>query len=167
MNQTTTKQFRILSIALSRLGLGFAVLEGEKSLIETSVRSARKGDKNSLCLAKAEKLIAFYQPDILVLQDVMAKDSRRAPRIKMLHRQITKLAGKRKLKVTLLSEKHLRNLLLGDTKGTKHEMAEKLAKDFPNELALRLPPKRKPWKSEDGRMDIFDAVALAVAFRMA
>jgi len=29
---------------------------------------------------------------------------------------------------------------------------------------LRLPPKRRPWMSEDPRMDIFDAVSLAVAF---
>jgi hypothetical protein len=36
---------------------------------------------------------------------------------------------------------------------------------FPDELSTRLPPKRKPWKSEDSRMDIFDAVALAVVFR--
>jgi hypothetical protein len=36
----------------------------------------------------------------------------------------------------------------------------------PEELASRMPPKRKLWKSEDGRMDIFDAVALAVAFRL-
>jgi len=35
---------------------------------------------------------------------------------------------------------------------------------FPIELAPRLPPKRKVWKSEDPRMDIFDAAGLAVAF---
>ena len=45
-------------------------------------------------------------------------------------------------------------------------MAEMIAMQFPDELASRLPPKRKPWKSEDARMDIFDAVALAVVFRM-
>jgi len=39
-----------------------------------------------------------------------------------------------------------------------------LAKQFPDELASRLPPKRKTWESEDSRMDIFDAVALAVTF---
>jgi hypothetical protein len=59
----------------------------------------------------------------------------------------------------------MRSLLLGNPKGTKQEMAEKLAKDFPDELASRLPPKRKLWKSEDSRMDIFDAIALAVVFR--
>jgi hypothetical protein len=45
-------------------------------------------------------------------------------------------------------------------------MAELLAKQFPDELASRLPPKRKAWTSEDARMDIFDAVGLAVVFRM-
>jgi hypothetical protein len=41
-------------------------------------------------------------------------------------------------------------------------LAEILATRFPEELAPRLPPKRKPWISEDYRMDIFDAVALAI-----
>jgi hypothetical protein len=56
--------------------------------------------------------------------------------------------------------------LLGNPKGTKQQMAELLVMQFPDELASRLPPKRKTWESEDGRMDIFDAVALAVVSRM-
>jgi hypothetical protein len=60
----------------------------------------------------------------------------------------------------------MRSVLLGKPKGTKQEIAELLAGKYPDELASRLPPKRKPWKSEDTRMDIFDAVALAVVFRM-
>jgi hypothetical protein len=59
----------------------------------------------------------------------------------------------------------LRITLLDNPKATKQEMAELLARQFPDDLAARLPPKRKPWKSEDTRMDIFDAVALAFAFR--
>jgi hypothetical protein len=43
-------------------------------------------------------------------------------------------------------------------------MADKLAKQFPIELAGKLPPKRRPWENEDGRMDMFDAVGLAVVF---
>ena len=160
------KQFRILAIALSSRGLGYAVLEGEKSLIECGGKTAKNGNKNSQCLAKVKKLVEFYQPGVLVLQDTLAKDSHRAPRIKTLNRQIVEVAGKRKLKVGLFSGKQLRNLLLGDAKGTKHEMAEMLAKHFPDELASQLPPKRRPWTSEDGRMDLFDAAALAVAFRM-
>jgi hypothetical protein len=56
--------------------------------------------------------------------------------------------------------------LLGDAKGTKHEMAELLAQKYPVQLAGKLPRKRRAWQNEDGRMDMFDAVGLAVVFRM-
>jgi hypothetical protein len=56
--------------------------------------------------------------------------------------------------------------LLGDVKGTKHEMAEMLAQKYSVELAGKLPPKRRPWENQDGRMDMFDAVGLAMVFRM-
>ena len=46
---------------------------------------------------------------------------------------------------------------------TKHEIAQVLAKDFP-ELAPRLPPVRRIWMTEDCRMAIFDAASLALTF---
>ena len=165
MNQPTSKDFRILAIALSTGGFGFVVMEGQRTIIEFGRRVA-DGDKNAQSLAKMKKLLNFYRPDVLVLQDVEAKGSRRAPRIKTLNRQIKREAEKQKIEVKLISGKQLRSLLLGNPKGTKQEMAETLAMQFPDELASRLPPKRKTWESEDGRMDIFDAVALAVVFRM-
>ena len=91
-----------------------------------------------------------------MLQDVEAKGSRRHPWIKTLNRQIKRMTEKHKIKVKLISKKQLRISLLGNPKGTKQEMAEKLAMQFPDEIASRLPPKRKPWKSEDSGMDIFD-----------
>ncbi|HLX69589.1 MAG TPA: hypothetical protein VKV04_08175 [Verrucomicrobiae bacterium] len=123
-----------------------------------------EGDKNARSLAKLEKLLNFYRPGALVLQDVEAKGSRRAPRIKTLNRKIKTAAEKRKIEVKLISGEQMRSLLLGNPKGTKYEMAEMLATQFPDELASRLPPKRKTWESEDGRMDVFDAMALALAY---
>jgi Holliday junction resolvasome RuvABC endonuclease subunit len=166
MNRQDPKQFRLLAIALTSRGLGYAVLEGDKSLVASEHTSAKKGNKNKQCLAKVEKLAAFYRPDVLVLQDVIAKGSRRALRIKRLQQNVIGLARKQKIKVELISEAQLRTLLLGDTRGTKHEMAVMIAKLFPDQLALLLPPKRRTWEGPDSRMDIFDAVALAVTFRM-
>jgi Holliday junction resolvasome RuvABC endonuclease subunit len=165
MNQKASKHFRILAVALSAKGFGFVVMEGQKTIIECGRRKA-DGDKNTQSLAKLEKLLNFYRPGVLVLQDVEAKGSRRAPRIKTLNRHIKAAAEKHKIEVKLISGKQLRSLLLGNPKGTKHEVAEMIAMQFPDELASRLPPKRKPWESEDSRMDIFDAMELAVVFRM-
>jgi hypothetical protein len=165
MNQKTPKDFRILAIALSARGFGFVVMEGQKTIIECGGRVA-DGDKNTQSLAKMKKLLTFYRPGVLVLQDVEAKGSRRAPRIKMLNRQMKGVAEKQKIEVKLISGKQLRSVLLGNPNGSKQEMAEMLAAQFPDELASRLPPKRKTWESEDSRMDIFDAVGLALVLRL-
>lgn len=165
MNHNYRKTYRLLAVALSSRGLGYAVLEGEEFLVESG-KSSFKGDKNRRCLAKAEKLVSMYLPDALVLQDAMAKDFHRGLRIKALNQKIAEAARKRNLKVALISGRQLRSVLLGDAHGTKQEMAEILAKCFPDELALRLPPQRRSWESEDARMDIFDAVGLAVGHQM-
>jgi hypothetical protein len=65
----------------------------------------------------------------------------------------------------LRPDEQLQQIYFADGRGTKHALAEIIAKRFPGELASRLPPKRKPWMSEDYRMSIFDAVALVLAFR--
>jgi hypothetical protein len=76
------------------------------------------------------------------------------------------LAKQRKIKVVKIAGTELRSVLLDDAAGTKQEMAELLAKQFPDELASLLPSKRKLWENEDPRMDIFDAVGLVVAVGM-
>ena len=63
----------------------------------------------------------------------------------------------------LLTREHVRRVFFGDDQESMYARAEMLAKPFPDELDLRLPPNRRPWMSEDSRMDIFGAVALALA----
>jgi hypothetical protein len=163
MNQFSP--FRILSIALTTGGFGYAVVEGESSLIVYG-RKKFQDDKSIRSLVFIKQMIARFRPDILVLYDVNAKGIHRQPRIKELDRQVIKLAIRQNLKTTKISGIEVRRSLLGDLNGTKHDVAERMAKEFPDELVGRLPPKRKWWNSEDGRMDIFDAVALAVVFRL-
>jgi hypothetical protein len=157
------KTVRILAVAPLSRGLGYAIMENPDSLVACGNKVILR-DKNAGSLAWVEKFIQFYQPDVLVLPDVNAADTRRAPRIKALHQKIGALARNHQLKVRLISNTRVRERLLGQAKGTKQAVAEALAAKFPAELASRLPPKRRPWMSEDPRMDIFDAVGLAVVF---
>ena len=154
--------FRIAAVSLSANGFGYAILEGG-ALIEYR-NKVFLTDKNANSLVHIEKFIVYYQPDVLVLNDVNAKGTYRAPRIKELHRKVVALAKRHKLKTKKISKAELRTLLLNDPKGTKHDMAEHIAKQFPDELASRVPPKRKLWTSEANRMDIFDAVGLVMAY---
>ena len=158
------KHFRILAISPSTRGFGFVVLEGEATLVDWGGKSV-DGNKNARCLAKVDDMIAHYQPGVMVLQDCSSKDSRRSARIQKLSEQIVALALRRKVNVKLFSKEQVKRIFFTDGEGTKHALAEILAKRFPEELGCRLPPKRRPWMSEDSRMDIFDAASLALAFR--
>ena len=164
MNKNHNKHFRIFGISLSAKGFGYAVMEGGNHLVDYR-NKVLLADKNANSLIQIKKLILRYQPDVLILHDVNAKGTYRAPRIKELHREVVALAKRHKLTVAKLTNLELRRTLLSDPKGTKHDMAEYIAKKFPDEFASRVPPKRTAWTSEMSRMDIFDAVALAVAFK--
>ena len=162
----TSKQIRALAISLSSLGFGYAVMENEKTLVEYGKRRIT-GDRHKASLNGIEKLIARCQPDCLVLQDVNnAKGTHRVDRIKKLHRGIVTLAKEHRLPVKIISGWEVRAMLLGNKNGTKQQLAEVLTGRFPDELASRLPPKRRAWMNADARMDIFDAVGLVVVFQV-
>src|ERR1019366_1636733 len=162
MNKSFHKYPRILAIAPSSRGFGYAVLEGHKLLVDWGVKSV-EGDKNAGSMGKVEEMIAHYNPQVMVLEDTATKGSRRSPRIKTLTKRLVAVAPSRTIKVALFSQKQVRRVFFGAADdGTKHGLAEIIAERFPEELGFRLPPKRRDWMSEDSRMDIFAAVALAL-----
>ena len=164
MKRTISRYPRILALAPSTRGIGFAVLEGLDTLADWGVKTVT-GDKNKASVVKAKELILHYRPEVLVLEDSSAKDSRRSLRIRKLTKEMVAVARKCNVSAVLFSRKRVRRAFFGDGQGTKHALAQIIAQKYPEELSFRLPPKRQPWKSEDCRMDIFDAVALALMVR--
>jgi Holliday junction resolvasome RuvABC endonuclease subunit len=152
---------RILAIAPSTRGFGYAVIEGHRLLVHWGVKSI-EGDKNSGSIEKVKAMIARYEPQVIALEDTATKESRRSPRIKALTKRLVTVAESHKMKVALFSQIQERRAFLGDAGGTKHALAKIIAERFPEELGFLVPPKRRDWMSEDYRMGIFDAVALGL-----
>jgi hypothetical protein len=163
MHQPVFQRQRIISIALSTNGFGYTVMEGPASFVAHGVKAAA-GDKNAVSLAKIKKLLTFYRPAVLVLQDVNAKGTRRSSRIKTLHHRMLTLARKRKLKVVTVSRSDAGVVLVDEPSATRYELAQAVANRFPRELARRLPPKRREWESENKNMAMFEAIGLAMVF---
>jgi hypothetical protein len=166
MNIINPKHFRILAIAPSDRGFGFTVLEGRDTLVDWGIKRVKKEGKNIQSLKNVKELIVRYQPGMLVFENASAKNSLRSPRIRRLCQQISKLAATHKVSVKLFSRDQVLRTFFADGRGTKYAMAEIVAKRFSDELSKKLPPKRKLGDSEDSRMNIFDAVTLALAFRL-
>ncbi len=153
-----------LSVAPTTRGIGYCAIENPGSLVDWGLKAVT-GDKNVESLKKVRELIEYFCPTRLVLQDVSKPDCRRADRIVRLSEAIILLAKKCAVKVTLVSNSQIRKHFFGNKRGTKYKIACLLAERFPEELQVRLPRKRKPWMSEDSRMDIFDAISIAIAYQ--
>lgn len=161
MTKNIIKKPRILAIAVTTVGFGFAFFDGQEVLVNWGVKAV-EGDKNKMSLLRVKELIAQLGPSLIVLEDTSAEGSKRSPRTRALTKKIVALAKRNNIKAKLFSHTEIRKVFFIDREGTKQELAEIVAKRFPEELAHRLPPKRPLWKKEDSRMGIFDAVALAL-----
>lgn len=160
MMEKPFKNLRVMAIAPSSRGFGFVIFDGHDVLADFGAKAAQ-GNKNPSLLAKIEKLITVYKPQLVLLPET----TNRGQRIRLLAPGIIALAGRKQIKTEVIPTKSLQRSFFGEGRGTKHQIAEIVAKEFPEQLAKHLPPERKDWMSEDRRMDIFNAVALGVAFR--
>lgn len=138
------------------------MLEGPERLIDYGVKKVR-GDKNSACLKRITDLIGRYRPDVIILGNPTSDGCRRALRVQGLIQEILKLASSKRIKARSISRSQIIKAFSSAGIFTEHQIASSVAERLP-ELALRLPPPRKPWMGEDERMSIFDAVALALTF---
>ncbi|MEQ1854888.1 MAG: hypothetical protein ABL963_00360 [Longimicrobiales bacterium] len=152
-----TEYMRVLAVDPSTKGFGFAVLEGGKRLVDWGVaRVWAQSDKEFL--ARVECLVERYRPAILVLEEV--KGGRRSVRTIRRLGLVAEHAIQSGLRLVQVPRSVVR-AGLERYGSTRHELATAIARRFP-ELEPLLPPPRKPWMSEDERMNVFDAVLLAL-----
>lgn len=156
------KLHRVLATDLMGNLMGYAVFEGPERLVDWGIKDGRKSNP-SLLVTKFDDLLKLYRPDTLVLEDYVLAKSRRSARALTLFAQIRAHAISRGVSVTPITWIDVRNHFVRYGGYTKYEIARLVAAALPA-LAHRLPPPRKPWKSEDSRMGIFDAAALGLTY---
>jgi hypothetical protein len=155
--RASSQYSRILAIDPSTRGFGFVVVEGRMRLVDWGAARVWS-DNGKEFVARIECLIQRYGPVTIVLEDRSGSGSTRA-------------RNKVRLLIEYLSQARVRLLSIPrptvhaafrDTGPTKHQIAVQVAQVFP-ELEPHLPPKRKPWMSQDERMSFFYAAALVIA----
>ena len=156
------RQVRVVAIDPGGAKFGFAVFEGADRLVDWGlrrIRPSRKADGTRRVI----ELLDYYGPDAMVVEDVSSKHAGRSPRIRRLVKSVLALGSKRKIPTYSFPRSRIRAVFLQAGAFTKEEIAAAIADRFPV-LALRLPPKRRPWMSEDNRICLFEAAALALTF---
>lgn len=153
---------RVLAVDPHTHGLGYALFEGRGRLVDWGNKDIRR-DKHACALRRIKELIRRYEPTVLVVEDFGHARSRRNLRVKRLQSQMFALARRSGIKGYALPLVAVYQHFSKRGAQTKYDIATTLAREFPG-LMLRLPPKRKPWQSEDSRMSIFDAAALGYTY---
>jgi hypothetical protein len=154
-------QKRVLALDPTHRGFGYVIFEGPDLLIDWGGRHVQ-GQKNKASIAAAGELISRYRPQIMILEDVAARDCRRRRRVRGLVEALDRYGRERGLTVREIARARVKQMFVPLGIRNKDQMARFVAGRFP-ELARYLPPERKPWMSEDSRMAIFDAAAFALA----
>jgi hypothetical protein len=155
---------QVLAIYFQAAGFAFAVLsDGHEPLVAWGVPEFRGANTEARCLKRIESLLLLHTPDVLVLQDTSQRNTRRASRIQELNRETVGLAKDLGVRVSTYARTRVQDYFKDLGADTKQRMAEIIAKHLPA-LELYVPPPRKPWKSQDPRMGIFEAAALAWMF---
>jgi hypothetical protein len=154
---TPYRSERILVLDVHPLRFGFVALEGPHCVLDWGVRSFRRG-VNAVKVPmskKLELLLDEYDPKVIVVGESTPRVSRRM-------KTIAKLAANRHLPMFIVKRETIR-IPFPHSIQNKHQIAQALGDRYP-ELSPIVPPKRKSWKPEHYRMDIFNAAALGVAY---
>jgi hypothetical protein len=153
----------IIALELRAQEFGFAVFEGPGILLDWGCRSYRNGNRSSTLAAKLTALLNTYAPVAIVVRRRvnLAPDVKRI--IVAVTRSIKRVLMPSTARFASVTTKQVRSYFATFGSKTKHEIGGVLSKRF-EELAYKLPPKRKPWQSERHGTIIFDAVASGSAF---
>ena len=147
---------RTLAIDPTREGFAYVLLEESALLDWGQANIHSKQDRDFV--ARVFLLVDKCRPHLLVLEG--PEGSRRGDRARRRLHKTERHAALRKLPVAIVTRPEMRERFSHVGK-SKWEIARALASRYP-ELEWKLPPRRKPWQSEDERMNIFDALSMAV-----
>lgn len=151
---------RILGLDLSYRSFGFAYLDDDPiRLVDFGIKLYSPDP--ALRLARILKLIDFYEPDLIVIDDWRTARTTHRESYRRLMIALEAELLDRDLPYTMYAQARVRQLFLPIGAKTKSDVAKALSIRFP-ELMWRVPPIRKRWLPEDDQMGIFDAIALVL-----
>jgi hypothetical protein len=150
-----------MSLYLNSRGFAFVLFEGTLSPYDWGVFDVRGPQKDRHVVDKVRRLLHQYAPDVLVIQDT--EGMLRANRLALLNRKLGTLAQELGIPVFSYSRTEIYREFKSMGFTNKQTFAVLIAKHIPA-FERHVPPPRKPWMSEDARMGLFDAAALALVF---
>jgi len=150
---------RVLALAPMNKGFGYVVTENLYRALDCGVTNIRV-NKVSRSLTRFEALLREYQPDMVVCMDTERCSSTMSQKILT---SVEKYCAAASRPLRRFKRDDIKHIFSNFGVITRYDIADHLIKWLPALEHVR--PKRCAiWESEDPRMKIFDAAAVAIVF---
>lgn len=156
--KSTDNDRRVLALSVNSQSFGFVAFAGSQELLDWGMRSFR-GGANAVKVPIEDKILRLFdahQPEILLLKGPKTQQSK-----KVVDR-IAKLARAQAIPTEFVSNHDIQRVFAAE-KQSKYHIGATIAIYYP-ELLPHLPSRRKPWQSEKYGIQVFEAVALVMAY---
>ena len=148
---------RIVGVVSTTHGFAYAVTEGPRHLVASGQRAASPSLSDAVrrfgnVISKARPLFVAFDRD---------SGQRKGRRGRQFVRAVSAVCEAHGVMLIAIGRTEIRRLSK-QGRPSKWDIGDIVATWFP-EIASKLPPRRKPWESENDRIGIFMAIAAAVA----
>jgi len=152
----------VLALDLRPRKAGFAVFEGTR-LLDWGVRTySNQGANLGVTVSgRINGLLQLHSPELVVLRKRTNPAVARA--LPIIMESVRMETMRRSIGLRVLSTESVKRFYIGQGCMNEQQIASALAAWYP-ELRWKLPPKRRPWESENHNMALFDAAAVGVCF---
>lgn len=155
-----TNEGIVLALYPNAVGFGYAIVKSPREPLECGVAQVSP-ISNRKCMERIKKFIDYYEPMLIVVQDLHGKSSFKSRRVKSLVQSICNYAMEKHLRVARYSREQIRFVFAEFDAKSKYAIAQTICKWLP-QFEYRMPRFRKPWMAEDYNMGMFDALSLAL-----
>jgi len=155
-----THETIVLALYPNSIGFGYAIVKSPRDPLECGVVKISP-ISNRKSMERIKKFIDYYEPMVIIVQDLNGKNSFKVKRVKSLIHSITRYATDHHLHVARYSREQIRFVFSEFNAKSKFAIARTICK-WLSQFEYRMPRFRKPWMAEDYNMGMFDALSLAL-----
>ncbi len=153
----------MLCIHPTSRGYAFVLFDSALSPHDWGTKDVKQDVASARTITSARELLLRYRPDVLVIEDVNERGTRRTIRLKRIFNALSRVATDIQTDVVVVPRKKVRSTFAMVGALNKHEIAKVIASQI-EAFAPHLPRARKAWQAEDRRMGLFDAASRALTY---
>src|SRR4051794_36583226 len=132
MKNASSSGIRILAIAPSTRGFGFAILEGDKVLVDWGAKFIQR-DTSVAAVSIIKRLMVHYEPTIIALKTTRKANIDKS-RTRMLTDSVIQLASTCGIRLATFSRQQIVKAYFCSDRKTKYDVAQTVAREFSQEL---------------------------------